>query len=365
MKAQSHRYRDIAGILTWSFSKHRREAVGVLFAGLAATATQALGLLALIPILRLAAAGASDIGSPAPWLPETLVGLGWPFLLVVSAAGLLSVSVMLRHLTLRLAYESAGRYALARAEDCALMLGGVLRRPGADNDDSVHSVHRIIPAAPNSCAVLFLNGLLAANDMVLIVLFYCAAVAIAPVLGAAAAVIAIPFVALYARNIRENTDLAIKAGSARDELRAEKRALHEMLADSAGPDDPDFREALRRRFSSGVLARSLRDGIELRRRIRAAGVAIDHIGPLSVAVFGLLVIYAGELGFDLIELFIGYLLLRHCLASLSRLAENIAVVNRVYPGLRDYLRLLDAVEPPRPQPATAPGATARDNDPQA
>src|SRR5690606_37340495 len=126
------------------------------------------------------------------------------------------------------------------------------------------------------------------------------------------------------------------------------------------PDDPNLREALRRRFGSGVLAHSLRDGIELRRRIRAAGVAIDHIGPLSVAVFGLLVIYAGELGFDLIELFIGYLLLRHCLASLSRLAENIAVVNRVYPGLRDYLRLLDAAEPPLQQPATAPNATARD-----
>jgi len=348
MQPDRHGYREIGRILVAALLRYRLEVGGVLLAGMVATGAQAVGLLALVPVLNRVATGERGTSTVEGWIPAHWSDGTWflGYMLVITTVLMLSVSM--RRLVLRRSYAVARRYVAACAVDSVLMLArlqqGGEERPGRSGE---FSMNRLIPGVPTAWGMLFVSALHTLNEALLMVVLLVVLFVVAPWLAMPAIVLMLPFLVIFVRRLRSNTDLALGTGERQDRLRQEKKAVASLL-EARSLDDDGFQSELCRRIDQGVIGQSLRDSFEFRHRVRGLGMAIDQLGPLAVLIFGIMLYLGEDYGVNLVDVLIGYLILRLCIGSLSQLADSMAVVNRVYPGLRGFIDLREATRVGRP-----------------
>jgi len=335
---ERHGYREIFELLLSALIQYRGKALKILFISFISTCAKLFGLLAFIPVLKIAASGGQYVTETGSWLPNIETQLSNYLLFVIIGSILLFASVIGQHYANRQAYETASHYLTVCAERTIKMVSNVFRATSKPNKTLTATLQRAIPMAPNACAILFLNTILAANNFAMILVLLLALITIAPTFAFTTLILMVPFIFLFIRNIRNNTQLVINRSINQTGLSAEKRALQKLITDNS-IDEVALSKKIQQHVTQGQLRHALQNGLEFKRRARTASLSIDQIEPFAILVFGILVIYAEQFSLDLVALFIGFLLLRQCLASLSSLASSFSVINRIYPGLREYLDL--------------------------
>lgn len=339
--------RRVVALLRHGLRRYRGRASAAVLAGLLGTATQAGALLSIVPILRRI----DPAREPGNWgVSVQHLGFIEYTVYVLGVALLFAISVHMKYRVFSMAYGLSENVTVDCAESAVEALRVKLRNEKPGRPQLKKLINQALVAASSSCGVLFRHVLLALNEAVLLLVFTCILFYLSPLATAVVAILSVPPIVVYLRSYRKIAVQADKATEHRKQSRNETGELLEALQDNTATAD-EIRTVVRALYHRGETGQALSGQISMRRQMRGSGAFVELLTPIGIVVIALLAYFADTLELDLVMILAYYLILRQAIAAATQVADGLVMVNRVYPGLRNYVRIVDPDAPLNDVPA--------------
>lgn len=309
---------------------HARTFIRIGLLGVLASALNAAGYLALMPLIGFATKANENLVL-GPWsVPPDATGLllliGLAVALVVGA---LEVGYLNYQSALTLVRNTATEAAVRGLAKVRSVKPAVLRR---------RAVNDVLGSVSFGCGILMrqvASGLAEAMELIVFVgvlLWLSPGLTLAFLLGAAVAGL------FYGRSVLAVTgaivDNRILASRARDDIKALAADLDAEAGDSA-----TLRARVHLMFDRGPVGELMESKLQIRRESKRGPMMVEYLFPIALVVFPLLVLPGGNLTNDLGLIIVYLLLLRKMVSLLQGLAGKMMLVGRIHPLLQCYADL--------------------------